>query len=79
MPGWTTETLYEIWSNDGEGYHYEVGEDRDGLDGVEVRSVLDDGVRTIEARMSFTADAAEQIGQAILKVARKLKEQSNAD
>lgn len=37
----TLEARFEIW-NDSSGERIEVGEDRDGLDLVEIRSIADD-------------------------------------
>ena len=60
----STEVLYEIW-NDDEGTRFEVGEDRDSLGLVEIRSVGPD--RSIEDRMTFEPECARQIANAMLK------------
>lgn len=64
MNKYTLERVMEIWNND-TYYHYEVGEDRDCLDLVEIREY--DENNKVSARLTFEKEAALKIGQAILE------------
>lgn len=62
--GYRMEMLLEIW-NDDSGEHLEVGEDRDGLDLVEIRAY--DSNNKVEARMTFTVPQAHLLLKALDK------------
>ena len=47
---YTTEQVFEIWDN-GQGIHWEVGQDRDALNLVEIREY--DDVNKLIARLTF--------------------------
>lgn len=64
------ETVYEVWPNDGDGWHVDVGPDRDGLDCVEIR-YRDDANKIID-RMTFSPEFAKLVGEAIVKSANDL-------
>jgi hypothetical protein len=65
------EVLYEIWTNDGDGWRFEVGPDRDGLGCVELRYV-EDNPRKIVSRVTMDPHSAELVGQAILRCSKDL-------
>lgn len=67
---YSLETLREVW-DDRDGQHIEIGPDRDGLDMVELRDVAPDG--KIDARMSFTVEAAALVARAMLACVDELK------
>ena len=64
------EAVYEIWPNTGDGWHVQVGPDRDGLGCVEIR-YRDDANKIVE-RMSFPPEFALLVGEAMTKSANDL-------
>lgn len=60
------EVVSEIW-HDKDGYHFEVGPDRDGLDLIEIRYYERDDALA-RNRMTFTVEQAIKLRQA-LKIA----------
>lgn len=56
------ETMREVWPIVGDGEHWEVGPDRDGLGLVELREMSPD---KIVARISFPPTAALLIAEAL--------------
>jgi len=64
MSKYTTEKLYEVW-NDDTGDHYEIGNDRDALDLIEIRAVSRE--KKITDRLTMEPDAASKVAHAILK------------
>lgn len=70
MDEFTMETLYQIW-NDKTGECVEVGEDRDSLGLVEIRTKLEGTSGHNE--MTFSPDQALLIADALQKVANTLK------
>ncbi len=58
------EVVYEVWPNDGDAWHVDIGPDRDGLRCVEIR--IRDEAGKITQRMMFTPDFAKLVGEAIV-------------
>jgi hypothetical protein len=67
----STETLYEIW-NDDTGERIVIGQDRDSLGLIELRS-LDCNGKSLE-RFTLTVEQARHTVDAILKVITDLSE-----
>jgi len=58
------EKLFELWSD---GYHYEIGSDRDGLDMIEIR-YYDTDPRKCSSRIAFSIEDAELLKQALTQL-----------
>ena len=65
MSDWETERVTEVWNNR-TGEHYAVGQDRDGLGLVEIRSYSAASEKALE-RISMPVEVAVQVAQAILR------------
>ena len=65
MSDYSVENCIKIW-NDKTGDHVYVGPDRDGLDLVDIGSILHTGNE--EGRVSFTIEQAILVAKAILKL-----------
>jgi len=61
---YTTEQVFEIWDN-GQGIHWEVGQDRDALNLVEIREY--DDVNKLIARLTFDREGATELRLALKK------------
>jgi hypothetical protein len=61
---YTTEQVFEIWDN-GQGIHWEVGQDRDALNLVEIREY--DDVNKLIARLTFDREGATELMLALKK------------
>ncbi len=64
------EIVYEIWPNDGDKWHVEVGPDRDGLGCVEIRYRDEQG--RIAERMMYSPEISKLLGEAIVRVANDM-------
>jgi hypothetical protein len=64
------ETMREIWPEEGDGEHIEVGPDTDGLQCVEIRQKEPDN--KISSRITFSAEAARVVAHALLKCADEI-------
>ena len=73
--GYSMETMREIW-DDKHGDCVEVGPDRDALGMVEIRYKTDDGA--IGSRVSFQAERARLVAQAVLQCADEM-DMANAE
>ena len=65
--------MREIWPDNGDGEHIEIGPDRDGMQLVEIRQKEPDG--KISARMTFDLDAARLVAQALSDYANELSQE----
>lgn len=68
----STETMREVWCDDQDYEHFEIGPDRDGLGCVEVR--MKDKEGKILERFAVAPEMAELIGQAMILCAKELKQ-----
>jgi len=68
------EKVYEIWPNDGDEWHVDVGPDRDGLSCVEIR-YHEKG--KIADRMTYSPEIALLIGQALVQSANDILNKKN--
>lgn len=59
------EMMFEVWNPD--GWHYEIGPDRDGLDMIEIR-YYDNTKQLSTHRLSFPKEDAKLIALAINKL-----------
>ena len=59
------EMMFEVWNP--EGWHYEIGPDRDGLGMIEIRYYDNDVVKSTH-RLSFPKEDAKLIASAINKL-----------
>jgi hypothetical protein len=62
------EHLYEVWHNK-EGWHIEIGPDRDGLDLIEIRRYNDSG--KITDRLTFDVPTAKLVKEALEKLLKE--------
>lgn len=61
------EKMFKLWQ---ENYHYEIGDDGDGLDMIEIRYY--DGQETNSSnRISFAKEEAKLIAKALLELAEE--------
>jgi len=58
------EKMFELWDTN---FHYEIGQERDGLDMIEIR-YYDENETASSARVSFTKDQAKLIAQALIEL-----------
>jgi len=78
MSNWETEKVHEIWNNS-TGEHFEVGNDRDGLDMVEIRSYPGgDGGLHPEARLCMPREVAVEAARIITEEYGKPTEATQA-
>lgn len=79
MSSFSLEHMFEVWNDDGSGARLEIGEDRDGLDLVEIRQKSGDN--KIEARITMQPEearlAAIALGQIAADLKLKLAEKNN--
>ena len=61
------EKLFEIWH---EGYHYEVGPDRDGLGNIEIR-YYEGKDHSVVNRMSFDKEGAKLLAKALMELSQE--------
>ena len=64
------EIMREIWPDNGDGEHIEIGPDRDGMQLVEIRQKEPDG--KISARITLEPDAAKLLSKALSDCANEL-------
>ena len=61
------EKMFELWQ---QHYHYEIGQDRDGLDMIEIR-YYDEQETKSSIRMDFTKEEAKLIAKALLELSEE--------
>jgi hypothetical protein len=64
------EMMFEVWNPD--GWHYEIGPDRDGLDLIEIR-YYDEKEVVPRRRITLTASDAKLIAEAINRLLMEQK------
>ena len=67
---YTTETIREIWPDEGDGERYEIGPDRDDLGLIEIR--LREGDGKVHQNITISVDAAIHIIKALAECANEL-------